>query len=113
MNSVTVKYAPSEAMIQLGICLQQLISTLADIYNENTLLRFVKLDIKDGFCSLAVSDTDYCSLCYVLPQDNKIGNIEDIEVLLTNCLQMVWCESPPFLCTTSETSRYVIDTILH
>ena len=26
---------------------------------------------------------------------------------------MGWCESPPLLCSESETERYVIDTLLH
>ena len=113
VNSETVKQAPAESVIYLGQCVQQLIATLAENYDKNTPLKFAKLDIKDGFWRLLVSDTDAWNLCYVLPQVHKVKNIEDIEVVLPNCLQMGWCELPPFFCAASETARDVIDTLLH
>ena len=100
-------------MIQLGQWLQQIIATLADNYDENAPLKFAKLYIKDGFWRLAVSYIDTWNFCYVIPQAKKVKNIEDIEVVVPNCLQMGCCESPPFFCAASETARYVIDTLLH
>ena len=62
---------------------------------------------------MAVSDTDACNFWYVLIQANKEKNIDNVEVVVPNCLQMRWCKSPPFFCAASETSRDVIDVILH
>ena len=68
VNSSMIKQAPEEVMIQLGQCVQRLIATLAENYDENTPLRFSKIYIKDGCWSLAVSDTDVWKFCYMLPQ---------------------------------------------
>ena len=67
-----------------------IIATLADTYDENTPFRFLKLDIKDGFWSLAVSETYAWNFCYVIPQFNKSQNIKYIKVVFPNFLQMVW-----------------------
>ena len=58
-------------MIQLGQCIQQLISTLENNYDKDTPFKFAKIDIKDGFWRLVVSDTYAWYFCYVLPQANK------------------------------------------
>ena len=92
-------------MIQLGQCLQQLIATLADRYDKKTHFRFTKLDIRDGFWRLVVSDTDVWNFCYVLPQFNKVKNIEDIKAVVLNCLKMGWCESPPLLFVALKNSK--------
>ena len=86
VNSATVKQAPSEEMIHMGQCVQRLIATLLGNYDKNNPFNFAKLDIKDVFWRLSVSDTDVWNFCYVLPQDNKVKNIEDIEVVVPNCL---------------------------
>ena len=44
-----VKQSPAEAMIRLGYYVQQLIATLTDNYDENTLFKFAELDTKDDF----------------------------------------------------------------
>ena len=72
VNSETLKQAPAESMIQLVQCVQWLITIPADSYDKNTPFKFVKLDIKDSFCRLAVSNTYSWNLCYVLPQANKV-----------------------------------------
>ena len=59
-----------------------------------------------------ISDTYVWNFCYVLPQANKVKNIEYINLVIPNCLQIGWCESPAFFCEASETVRYVIDTLL-
>ena len=100
-------------MMHLGQCVQRLIATLVDNYEKNTPFSFAKLYIKDGFWRMAVSDTDAWNFCYVIPQFNKVKNIEDIEVLVQNCPQMGWCESLPFFCAAAETARDVINTLLH
>ena len=86
-----VKSVPEEEMIQMEHCAQQLITSLAENYNKKTPFRFAKIYIKDGFWRLEFSDTSEWNFCYVIPQVNKIENIEDIEVVVPKCLQMVWC----------------------
>ena len=72
-----------------------------------------KIYIKDGFWRLVFIDTDVWNFCYVLPQDKKERKIDNIELVVPNCLEMGWCESPPFFCTALEKARDFIDTILH
>ncbi len=112
VNSASVRQAPAESMVQLGQCIQRLVATLADNYDPENPFMFAKLDIKDGFWRMAVSDDDAWNFCYVLPQENPTGNIDDTLLVVPNCLQMGWCESPPFFCAASETARDVIDTLL-
>ena len=100
-------------MLQLVQFVKRLDATLVDNYDKNTPFSFAKLYIKDGFWRMAVSDTDAWNFCYVIPQFNKVKNIEDIEVLVQNCPQMGWCESLPFFCAAAETARDVINTLLH
>ena len=71
----TVKQAPAYSIIQLGQCAQRQIVTLADNYDKNTPFRFAKLDIKDGYWRLEVSNTDSCNFCDVLLQSKKVENI--------------------------------------
>ena len=112
VNSATTMLAPAESMVQLGQCVQRLIALLADNYNPARPFQFAKLDIKDGFWRLAVNDDDAWAFCYVLPQHTPPTNIEDTLLVVPNCLQMGWCESPPFFCAASETARDVIETLL-
>ena len=112
VNSATVKQAPAESMVQLGNCVQRMIVLLADKYDPAQPFLFSKLDIKDGFWRMAVSNEDAWNFCYVLPQFEPVNNIKDIMIVVPNCLQMGWCESPPFFCAASETARDVIDALL-
>ena len=112
VNSETTKLAPAQSMAQLGSVLKRIVALLADHRTSGTIFQFSKLDIKDGFWRLAVNDTDAWNFCYVLPQQDKPRNIDDIEIVVPNCLQMGWCESPPFFCASSETARDIIQTLL-
>ena len=112
VNSATVKQAPAESMVQLGNCVQRIIALLADNYDPSQPFLFSKLDIKDGFWRMAVSEDDAWNFCYVLPQSAPVTNIEDILIVVPSCLQMGWCESPPFFCAASETARDVIEALL-
>ena len=112
VNSATVKQAPAESMVQLGHCVQRLIATLADNYDPHKPFKFAKLDIKDGFWRMAVNNKDAWNFCYVLPQAEPLTHINDALLVVPNCLQMGWCESPPFFCAASETARDVIETLL-
>ena len=112
VNSATVKQAPAESMVQLGNCVQRLIALLADNYDPTKPFKFAKLDIKDGFWRLATNNADAWNFCYVLPQFEEVENVEDTLLVVPNCLQMGWCESPPFFCAASETARDVIEALL-
>jgi hypothetical protein len=70
---------------------------LADNYDPAKPFKFAKLDLKDGFWTLATNNADAWNFCYVLPQFEPVENVEDTLLVVPNCLQMGWCESPPFL----------------
>ena len=108
VNQTTAKQSKPEAMTQLGLCTQRIIATMADNYNKSQPFYFVKLDIKDGFWRMAVSNEDAWNFAYVLPSLNSKINEDEIELVVPNSLQMGWCESPPFFCSGSETARDVI-----
>ena len=112
VNSDTTKMAPAESMVQLGQCLQRIIALMAD--NADPLKPFVfsKLDIKDGFWRMAVSEKDAWNFCYTMPTTEPQSDIDNIMLVVPNCLQMGWCESPPFFCAATETARDVIDSLL-
>jgi len=112
VNLATVKQAPAESTIQLVQCVQRLIALLADNYDPDQPFLFSKLDIKDGFWRMAVNDDNAWNFCYVLPSDNPNIDIDDIKIIVPNCLQMGWCESPPFFCATSEMARNAIESLL-
>ena len=50
---------------------------------------------------MAVSDEDAWNFCYVLPSLNPVDSIHDIKIVVPNSLQMSWCESLPFFCSTT------------
>jgi hypothetical protein len=112
VNETTSRKAKPQAMAQLGHCLNRIINTLADNYNPSEPFMFTKLDIKDGFWRMRVSNDDAWHFCYVLPTLKKNIKEEEIELVVPNSLQMGWCESPPFFCSSSETARDTIERIL-
>ena len=99
-------------MAQLGKVLKRIVAQLADGAEHDTEFLFAKLDIKDGFWRLAVSNDDAWNFCYVLPTVQKPGNMDEVEIVVPNALQMGWCESPPLFCASSETARDVIQSML-
>ena len=91
LNSATILQSLSESTIHIVQCVHRIKSTLAENYNEEAPLQFSKLYIKDSFWGLEVSDTYAWNFFYVLPQFQDFKDIEDIKVVVPNCLQMVWC----------------------
>ena len=89
-------------MAQLGNCLQRIIAMMADNYDPSRPFIFAKLDIKDVFWRIVVNDDDAWNFSYVLPSQNKCGDIDNIKIVVPNSLQIGWCESPPFFCAASE-----------
>ena len=105
VNDKTKNMARPEAMAQLGLVLKQMIHTMAKYCLRGLSIKFAKLDMKEGFWRMAVSDEDAWIFCYVLPSLHTTIAIDDIEIVVPNSLQMGWCESPPFFCSGSETAR--------
>ena len=58
VNESTTKLAHQQAMGQLGLVIKRLIQTLVDHESKCLPFWFVKLDVKDGFWRMAVSDDD-------------------------------------------------------
>ena len=110
VNTSTVKKAPPETMVQLGRSLPRLINVMAANYDPEQPFYFCKLDIKDGFWRMAVSNDDAWHFCYVLPALTEVP-LDEIELVVPNSLQMGWCESPPFFCAGTETARDVIQQL--
>ena len=113
VNEMTNKKAYAQSMDQLGITVKRIISTMAKYKNDDQPFMFTKLDIKDGFWRMAVSDEEAWNFCYVLPStSNQQTDIDDIDIVVPNSLQMGWCESPPFFCSGTETARDVISELI-
>lgn len=85
---------------------------MAKNFNPNNPLAFSKIDIKDGFWRLLVSDQDTWYFCYTMPLTVSTTNLDDIQIVVPNSLQMGWCKSPPFFCTATKTARDVIMDLL-
>ena len=113
VNDTTQRLAPAEAMVQLGNCLKRIISTMVNHYNPDKPFAFAKVDLKDGFWRMLVSNDDAWNFCYVMPSSPPHTNVDEIEIVVPNSLQMGWCESPPFFCAATETARDVIASLLN
>ena len=61
---------------------------------------------------MRVSSEDAWNFCYVIPHTDPDTTLDETEIVVPNCLQMGWCESPPFFCAASETARDVIEALL-
>ena len=112
VNETTNKHSTQEAMDELGKALQRILARMADARKTDRTLWFTKLDIKDGFWRMIVSDNDAWNFCYVIPNDDPNATIDDTSIVVPNSLQMGWCESPPFFCAATETARDVIQQLL-
>ena len=112
VNETTTKQAPAESMVQLGECIKRIVATMAKNYNPQAPFAFSKIDIKDGFWRLMVSNADAWNFCYVMPSLTPVTTLDDIQIVVPNSLQMGWCESPPFFCAVTETARDIIMDLL-
>ena len=112
VNETTNPKSKQESMLQLGKAVRRIIYTMESQRHKGHPFYFTKLDIKDGFWRLAVSDEDAWNFAYVLPSEDPNGSLDDIELVVPNSLQMGWCESPPLFCSASETGRDVIEQLL-
>ncbi len=111
VNDTTIKLAPPEAMDELGSALQRILCHLAACQTKNRPVLFAKLDIKDGFWRMVVSDEKAWNFCYIIPPLTPDVPIDETDIVVPNSLQMGWCESPPFFCAASETARDIISDL--
>ena len=86
VNSPTKKAALTEAMIQLGDCIQHLIALLTDHINPDHPFVFSKLDIKDGFWRMSINDLNTWNFCYVFPSASPTMSLDDIQIVVPSCL---------------------------
>ena len=84
VNSNTTKLAPAEAMVQLGHCMKRIVATLADNISQTQPFVFAKVDIKDGFWRLRVSNADAWNFCYAMPSSSKNQDLDDIDIVVPN-----------------------------
>ena len=108
VNDQTIPKSEAASMVQLGLTLKRIISTMADNWDPTKPFIFTKLDIKDGFWRMSVNNTDAWNFCYVLPDKANDKNHDNIRIVVPNSLQMGWCESPPLFCSGTETARDII-----
>ena len=100
-----------EAMAQLGQVLKRIIY-LMDLHRHHFLpFKFTKLDVKEGYRRMTVANEDVWNFCYILLSLKYCNSMDDIELVVTNILQMGWCESPPFFCSGSETARDIMERL--
>lgn len=111
VNEATTPLSKEASMAQLGSTIKRIVQTMAENFDKSKPFVFSKLDIKDGFWRLCVSEEDAWNFAYVLPAENPTNSIDDIQIVVPDALQMGWCESPPFFCTASETARDVIQEL--
>ena len=111
VNENTKKLAHQQAMGQLGLVIKRLIQTMVDNQDNNLPFWFAKLDVKDGFWRMAVSDDNAWNFTYVLPSLQTTDNVDDVELVVPNSLQMGWSESPPLFCSGSETARDIMESL--
>ena len=112
VNSATTKKAPQQAMGQLGSVVKRIVATMADHYDPTKPFMFTKLDIKDGFWRMAVSNEDAWNFCYALPSTSPDQHIDETMIVVPNSLQMGWTESPPCFCAGTETARDLMELML-
>ena len=105
INDTTNIQAPQQAMAQLGWILHRIMHILATHYNPDKPFKFCKVDVKDGFWRLSVSEEDAWHFCYTVPPSGPNATIDDTIIVVPNALQMGWTESPAFFCAASETAR--------
>ena len=58
VNDKTKNMARPEAMAQLGLVLKRMIHTMAKYCHHGLPIKFAKLDVKDGFWRMVVSNED-------------------------------------------------------
>ncbi len=100
VNDTTEKWAPREAIDQLGHSLKQLIHAFSKADN-NAVILMAKWDIQDGFWRLNCRQGEEWNFCYVWPQEPD----EQCRLVVPSSLQMGWVESAPYFCGIRNSVR--------
>ena len=102
-------------MKELGRVLERMISLMAVAPSNSPDFLFSKLDIKDGFRRLKVTEDDSWKFCYILPPitGTETINIDEIQIVVPDSLQVGWTESPPFFCSATETARDIAEKLIN
>ncbi len=111
-NGATELRAPQKAMAELGQVVRRIISLLAKHCDPAHPFKFAKIDIKDGFWRMVVSEDDAWNFCYAIPPASNTDDLLDTLLVVPTALQMGWRESPPYFCTATETARDIIHKII-
>lgn len=96
---------PEHSQNELGNVIPRLLWALAK-GEPNTPFFFTKVDIKDGFWRMRVSNDDVWNFAYVLP---RLTPNDTIQLVIPSALQMGWKWSPPYFNASSETARDLAD----
>jgi hypothetical protein len=96
---------PEHSQNELGNVIPRLLWALAK-GEPTTPFFFTKVDIKDGFWRMRVSDDDVWNFAYVLP---RLNPNDPLQLVIPSALQMGWRASPPYFDAGSETARDLAD----
>jgi hypothetical protein len=98
VNSKTLKLAPREVM-QFGRALERIITRVVRADPRFGPVKFIKIDLADGFYRVHVRAEDIPKLGIAFP--SLIG--EEALIAFPLALPMGWTESPPYFCAVTET----------
>jgi hypothetical protein len=105
--------SPANSMAELGNVLPRIIYAVGTAPESKGPVLFSKLDIKDGYWRMVVTEEDEWNFAYVLPKANPQDPDEPTVLVIPSSLQMGWTDSPAFFCAASETARDVAETLIN
>ena len=109
LNDETLKLSPQESM-QFGRCLERIITQVVRADPRYGPVKFIKIDLADGFYRVFVRTEDIPKLGVAFPSLDG----EEPLVAFPLALPMGWTESPPYFCAVTETIADVANQrILH
>ncbi|KAL3943053.1 MAG: hypothetical protein SGARI_000071, partial [Bacillariaceae sp.] len=98
LNGETISLAPDEAM-QFGRALERIITQIVRADKRFGPVKFIKIDIADGFYRVWVRADDIPKLGVAIPSLDG----EEPLVAFPLALPMGWTQSPPYFCALTET----------
>ena len=98
LNAETLKLSPAEAM-QFGRALERIITQVVRADPRYGPVRFIKIDLADGFYRVWVRAEDVPKLGVSFPALDG----EEPLIAFPLALPMGWTESPPYFCAVTET----------
>ena len=98
LNAETLKLSPPEAM-QFGRALERTITQVVRADPRYGPVRFIKIDLADGFYRVWVRAADVPKLGVAFPALDG----EEPLIAFPLALPMGWTESPPYFCAVTET----------